>query len=55
VDRLLDPLADELAHYGITVAGIQETKWFGSDVCLDVWMFVACCQRLVDLMLMLVW
>ena len=23
---------DELAHYGIAVARIQETKWFGSDV-----------------------
>jgi len=30
VDKKLDFLVDELAHYGIAVVGIQETKWFGS-------------------------
>jgi len=33
VDRKLDFLVDELARYGIAVAGIQEIKWFW----LDVW------------------
>jgi len=32
VDRKLDLLVAELTHYKIAVAGIQETKWFGSDV-----------------------
>ena len=32
VDRKLDLLVGELARYKIAVAGIQETKWFGSDV-----------------------
>jgi len=31
VDRKLDLLVGELARYKIPVAGIQETKWFGSD------------------------
>jgi len=32
VVRKLDLLVGELEHYGIAVAEIQETKWFGSDV-----------------------
>ena len=32
VDRKLDLLVGELKRYGISVAGIQETKWFGTDV-----------------------
>ena len=32
VDRKLDLLAKELRRYGIAIAAIQETKWFGSDV-----------------------
>ena len=32
VDRKLDLLVGELKRYGVSVAGIQETKWFGADV-----------------------
>ena len=32
VDRKLDLLMRELARYSVSVAGIQETKWFGRDV-----------------------
>ena len=32
VDRKLDLLVGELERYGISVAGVQETKWFGSHV-----------------------
>ena len=32
VDRNLDLLVGELQHYNLSVAGIQETKWFGADV-----------------------
>ena len=32
VDRKLDLLARELKRYGVSIAGIQETKWFGNDV-----------------------
>ena len=32
VDRKLDLLVGELKRYRVSVAGIQETKWFGSDV-----------------------
>jgi len=32
MDRNLGLLVDELAHYGTAVVGIQETKWFRSDV-----------------------
>ena len=32
VDRKLDLLVDELGKYRVDVAGLQETKWFGSDV-----------------------
>ena len=32
VDSKLDLLAKELRLYGIAIAAIQETKWFGSDV-----------------------
>ena len=32
MDRKLDLLVGELERYGISVAGVQETKWFGSDV-----------------------
>ena len=32
VDRKLDLLVGELGRYGVSVAGIQETRWFGSDV-----------------------
>ena len=28
----LDLLARELKRYGVSILGIQETKWFGSDV-----------------------
>ena len=32
VDRKLDFLIKELKRLGVAVAGIQETRWFGSDV-----------------------
>lgn len=32
VDRKLDLLVEELKRYSISLAGIQETKWYGSDV-----------------------
>ena len=32
VDRKLDLLVDELGKYRVDVTGLQETKWFGSDV-----------------------
>ena len=32
VDRKLDLLVGELQRYKVSVAGIQETKWFGADV-----------------------
>ena len=32
MDRKLDLLVGELQRYGVSVAGIQETKWFGKDV-----------------------
>ena len=32
VDRKLDLLVKELKRYGVSVAAIQETKWFESDV-----------------------
>ena len=32
VDRKLDLLVRELKRYRVSVAGIQESKWFGSDV-----------------------
>ena len=32
VNHKLDLLAKELRRYGVAVAAIQETKWFGSDV-----------------------
>ena len=32
VDRKLDLLMSELDRYNVSVAGIQETKWFGRDV-----------------------
>ena len=32
VDRKLDFLVKELKRLSVSVAGIQETKWFGSDV-----------------------
>ena len=32
VDRKLDLLVGEVKCYGISVVGIQETKWFGKDV-----------------------
>ena len=32
VDRKLDLLVRELRRYKVSVAGVQETKWFGSDV-----------------------
>ena len=31
-DRMLDLLVRELRRYNISVAGVQEMKWFGSDV-----------------------
>ena len=34
VDRKLDLLVGELKGYGASVAGIQETKWFGKDACM---------------------
>lgn len=32
VDRKLDFLVKELQKFGVAIAGIQETKWFGRDV-----------------------
>ena len=32
VDRKLDLMVKELRRYRMSVAGIQETKWFGKDV-----------------------
>ena len=32
VDRKLDLVVQELKRYRVAVAGIQESKWFGSDV-----------------------
>ena len=32
VDRKLDLMVKELRRYRVSVAGIQETKWFGTDV-----------------------
>ena len=32
VDRKLDLVVRELKRYGVAVAGIQESRWFGSDV-----------------------
>ena len=32
VDRKLDLLAAELSRYGVSVAGLQETRWFGKDI-----------------------
>ncbi len=32
LDRKLDLVVGELKRYGVSVAGIQETKWFGRDV-----------------------
>ena len=32
IDRKIDFLVGELRKYGVSVAGIQETKWFGKDV-----------------------
>ena len=32
VDRKLDLLAAELKRYGVSVAGVQESKWFGKGI-----------------------
>ena len=32
VERKLDLLVNELKHYSISIAGVQETKRFGSDI-----------------------
>ena len=32
VDRKLDLLVKVLRRYGVSIAGIQETRWFGKDV-----------------------
>ena len=32
MDRKLDLVVKELKRYGLSVAGIQESKWFGSNV-----------------------
>ena len=32
VDRKLDLVVRELKRYRVSVAGIQESKWFGNDV-----------------------
>ena len=32
VDRKLDLLVHELQRYGVSIAGVQESKWFGVDV-----------------------
>ena len=32
VDHKLDLLVSELKQYGVSVAAIQETKWFGKDM-----------------------
>ena len=33
VDRKIDLIVKELRRYRVSVGAIQETKWFGSDVC----------------------
>ena len=45
VDRKLDLLVGELERYGVSVAGIQETKWFGSDVCGQQEMGILSCTQ----------
>ena len=32
IDRKLDLLAAELKRYGVSTAGIHESRWFGKDV-----------------------
>ena len=32
VDRNLDLLVKEAKRYGVSVAGVQESRWFGKDV-----------------------
>lgn len=32
IDSKLDFLVDEVKRYGVSIAAIQESKWFGSDV-----------------------
>ena len=32
MERKLNLLVNELKQYSISIAGIQETKWFGSDI-----------------------
>ena len=32
VERKVDLLIAEIKNYNISIAGIQETKWFGSDI-----------------------
>ena len=41
VERKLDLLVNELKHYSISIADIQETKWFGSNIWpIDEWTFL---------------
>ena len=41
VERKLDLLVNELQHYSISIAGIQQTKWFGFDIWpIDEWTFL---------------
>ena len=41
MERKLDFLVSELKHYSIFITGIQETKWFGSDIWLiGEWTFL---------------
>lgn len=42
-DRKIDLMAKELRRYRVSVAGIQETKWFGSDMWeADGYLFLHC-------------
>ena len=41
-DRKIDQVVSELNRYGIVVAALQETKWFGDEVyCVDGSMVVS--------------
>ena len=43
VERKLNLLVNELKHYSIFIAGIQETRWFGSDIwAIGEWTFRLC-------------
>ena len=47
VERKLDLLVKELARYRISIAGIQEMKWFGCDIWPSgEWTFLHCSRTL---------